>query len=278
MAYITKRLVKLCKIYCDIWHRLTWSVCTGGRAGVLYVITKFSLMTVHQIFLPMVLRCARFAIMVYSPVLITPSLHPSLSLHTTLAYWSIGHLSLLGYWQIKMSQIKTCFHWSMIQLWLNLFPSWRPHVINKIMNFKRTQKLYIIKTCGQMLYFNSTKHHIQFQYSCRGWGLGVGHYPPKISSDSPRSMLLALPNFDQTMWFSLSYFKPDPKFYPQFQTLQALHYSFKTWWEQLPKKMLLGCVLLKVNFLTRESLKAYSLCTMHISLYISLFQIRKYSY
>ena len=31
MAYITKRLVKLCKIYCDIWHRLTWSVCTDGR-------------------------------------------------------------------------------------------------------------------------------------------------------------------------------------------------------------------------------------------------------
>ena len=44
MAYITKRLVKLCKIYCDIWHRLTWSVCTGGRAGVRYVITKFSRM------------------------------------------------------------------------------------------------------------------------------------------------------------------------------------------------------------------------------------------
>ena len=31
MVYITKRLVKLCKIYCDIWHRLTWTVCTGGR-------------------------------------------------------------------------------------------------------------------------------------------------------------------------------------------------------------------------------------------------------
>ena len=60
------------------------------------------------------------------------------------------------------------------------------------------------------------------------------------------------------MWFSLSYFKPDPKFYPQFQTLQVLHSSLKTWWEQLPKKMLLGCVLLKVYFLTGESLKAYS--------------------
>ena len=32
MAYITKRLVKMFKIYCDIWHRLTWSVCTDGRA------------------------------------------------------------------------------------------------------------------------------------------------------------------------------------------------------------------------------------------------------
>ena len=31
MAYTTERLVKLCKIYCDVWHRLTWIVCTGGR-------------------------------------------------------------------------------------------------------------------------------------------------------------------------------------------------------------------------------------------------------
>ena len=42
--------------------------------------------------------------------------------------------------------------------------------------------------------------------------------------------------------------------------------------------MLLGCVLLKVYFLTGGSLKAYSLYTVHISLYISPFQIRKYSY
>ena len=26
--------IKLCKIYCDIWHRLTWSVYTGGRVVV----------------------------------------------------------------------------------------------------------------------------------------------------------------------------------------------------------------------------------------------------
>ena len=66
MAYITKRLVELCKIYCDIWHRLTWSVCTGGRAGgragVRYVITKFSQMDSLPNFLthgaPL---CARFA-------------------------------------------------------------------------------------------------------------------------------------------------------------------------------------------------------------------------
>ena len=66
MAYITKRLVELCKIYCNIWHRLTWSVCTGGRAGgragVRYVITKFSQMDSLPNFLthgaPL---CARFA-------------------------------------------------------------------------------------------------------------------------------------------------------------------------------------------------------------------------
>ena len=44
MAYITERPVKLCKVYCNIWHRLTWSVCTGGWARVSYVITKLSRM------------------------------------------------------------------------------------------------------------------------------------------------------------------------------------------------------------------------------------------
>ena len=61
MAYITERLVELCKIYCHIWHRLTWSVCTGGRADVRYVVTKFSWMDSLPNFVTMVLRCARFA-------------------------------------------------------------------------------------------------------------------------------------------------------------------------------------------------------------------------
>ena len=41
MAYINERQFKLCKIYCDIWHLLTSSVC---RVGVSVVITKFSRM------------------------------------------------------------------------------------------------------------------------------------------------------------------------------------------------------------------------------------------
>ena len=40
------------------------------------------------------------------------------------------------------------------------------------MNFMRTKQLYFIKSCEQILYFNSIKHHIQFQYNCRGWGFG----------------------------------------------------------------------------------------------------------
>ena len=59
MAYITERLVKLCKIYCDIWHLLTWRVCTGGRAVVRYVKTKFSRMDSLPNFVTMVLRRAR---------------------------------------------------------------------------------------------------------------------------------------------------------------------------------------------------------------------------
>ena len=38
------------------------------------------------------------------------------------------------------------------------------------MNFMGTKQLYIIKSCEQILYFKPIKHHIQFQYNCRGWG------------------------------------------------------------------------------------------------------------
>ena len=37
-----------------------------------------------------------------------------------------------------------------------------------------TKQLYIVKSCEQILYFNPIKHHIQFQYNCRGWGLVGG--------------------------------------------------------------------------------------------------------
>ena len=70
------------------------------------------------------------------------------------------------------------------------------------MNFMGTKQLYIIKSCEQILYFNPIKHHIQFQYNCRGWGLvggGGAHYPQKLSSGWPCSMFPALPNFDQPM-------------------------------------------------------------------------------
>ena len=42
-----------------------------------------------------------------------------------------------------------------------------------------TKQLYFIKSCEQILYFNSIKHHIQFPYNCRGWGWGSGTTPQK---------------------------------------------------------------------------------------------------
>ena len=53
------------------------------------------------------------------------------------------------------------------------------------MNFKGTKKLYIIKTCEQISYFNSIKHHIQFQYNCRGWDWGSGTTPKKSVQVGP---------------------------------------------------------------------------------------------
>ena len=63
MAYITKRLVEWCKIYCDIdigLHEACVRVggCTDGRAGGRAYATKSNFLRwiVYQIFLPMVLR------------------------------------------------------------------------------------------------------------------------------------------------------------------------------------------------------------------------------
>ena len=80
-----------------------------------------------------------------------------------------------------------------------------------------------------MLYFDSIKHHIQFQYNCRGWGLGVGHYPPKSVQIHPTVPVcfLSCQILTKLCDFHYPYFRPDPKFYPQFQTLQVLHSSLK---------------------------------------------------
>ena len=139
-----------------------------------------------------------------------------------------------------------------------------------------TKQLYLIKSCEQILYFNSIKHHIQFQYNCTGWGLGVGHYSQIISSGWPCGMFLALPNFDQPMLFLLSYFGPDPKFYPQFQTRSCTPLSKHDERSYLRKCFRVVCYSKCTS--QRGSLKPYSLYTVCISVYISLFQIRKDSY
>ena len=136
------------------------------------------------------------------------------------------------------------------------------------MNFKGTKKLYIIKTCEQILYFNSIKHHIQFQYNWGGWGLGVGLYPPKISSHSPRSTLLVLPNFDQTMWFSPSLFQAWSKVLSPVSKLAGLALQSQNLIWAATQDNAFGLGVTQSVLLNGGSLKAYSLYTMHISLYV----------
>ena len=129
----------------------------------------------------------------------------------------------------------------------------------------------IIKSCEQILYFNSIKHHIKFQYNCTGWGLGVGHYSQIISSGWPCGMFLALPNFDQPMLFLLSYFGPDPKFYPQFQTRSCTPLSKHDEGSYLRKRFRPGGLCVTQSVLLRGgSLKPYSLCTVYISLHFTV--------
>ena len=58
---------------------------------------------------------------------------------------------------------------------VKLFPSWRPHVITQLKNIKGTKDFYIIKTCEQILYFNSISPTFSFNTTAEGgdWGWGT---------------------------------------------------------------------------------------------------------
>ena len=118
---------------------------------------------------------------------------------------------------------------------------------HKIMNFMGTKQLYIIKSCEQILYFNPIKHHIQFQYNCRGWGLvggGGGALPPKTQFRLALQYVSCLAKFWPTYVIFTILFRVWSKILSPISNL-VLHSTRKTWWEKLPKKMLSGCVLLQ---------------------------------
>ena len=101
--------------------------------------------------------------------------------------------------------------------------------------------------------------------------IGGGALPPKISSGWLCSMFLALPNFDQPMLFLLSYFGPDPKFYPQFQTRSCTPLSKHDEGSYLRKRFRSGGLCVTQSVLLRGgSLKPYSLCTVYISLHFTV--------
>ena len=90
---------------------------------------------------------------------------------------------------------------------------------HKIMNFKGTKKLCIIKTCEQILYFNSISTSFSFNTTAVGGDWGWGTIPQKSVQIHPAVCFLPCQILTRLCDFSLSYFRPDPKVYPQFQTL-----------------------------------------------------------
>ena len=115
-------------------------------------------------------------------------------------------------------------------------------------------------SCEQTLYFNSTKHHIPFQYNCT---------TPKNQFSLALHAVCFFPLQSLTKLCDF----PDPisgliqNSVPIFKPGLVLH--FKTWREQLPTKMLLGCIILKVYFL-RGSSKAYSLYKEYITVHFTV--------
>ena len=113
------------------------------------------------------------------------------------------------------------------------------------------------------MYSNSIKYHIQFQYNC------TTPPPPQMSSDWPciqyaSCLAKVWPNY---VIFPIL-FQVWSKILSPISN-QVLHSTFKTWREQLPKKMLLGCLILKLYFL-RGSSKAYSLYKVCITLHFTV--------
>ena len=143
------------------------------------------------------------------------------------------------------------------------------------MNVQGTKKLYIIKTCEQILSVNSIKHYIQFQYNCTGWGLGVGHFPPISVQIHPAVCFLPWP----ICVICTILFQAWSKVLSPISNLAGLALQSQNMMRAATQENAFGlCVTQRVLLKTGWSLKAYSLYTVHISLYIWLFQIRKYTY
>ena len=137
-----------------------------------------------------------------------------------------------------------------------------------------TKKLYIIKTCEHILYFNSIKHHIQFQYNCRGWGT----IPQKLVQIHPAVCFLPCQILTKLCDFNYPISGLIQSSIPNFKPCRSCTPISKHDESSYPRKCFWVVCYSKCTSSRGDLLKHTVYIQWHTSLYISLFQIRKYSY
>ena len=146
-----------------------------------------------------------------------------------------------------------------------------------MINIKGTKKLYIVKTCEQILYFNSISTTFSFNTTAEGgdWGWAL---PPKNQFRFTPQCASCLAKFWPNYVIFTILFQSWSKVLSPVSNLADLALQSQNMMSAVTQENAFGLCVVKVYSLTGESLNAYSLYTVHISLHISLFQIRKYSY
>ena len=135
----------------------------------------------------------------------------------------------------------------------------------------------IIKRCEQILYFNSMKRHIQFQYNCRGWGLGVGHYPKKSFQVGPAVCFLPCQILTKLCDFHYPFSGLFQNSIPNFKPGLALHSQNKM--EAATQENAFGLHVTQSVLLKEDLLKhtVYIQCIYHSTFHCSDKKVQLYS-
>ena len=144
------------------------------------------------------------------------------------------------------------------------------------MNFKGTKKLYIIYRYCTLTLQSTPPHSVLIQLQREE--IGGGALPPQNQFRFTPQYASCFTKFWPNYVIFTILFQAWSKVLSPISNLAGLALQSQNMMRAATQENAFGLCVTQSVLLNGGSLKAYCLYTVHISLYISLFQIRKYSY